>query len=129
MKMDISFPGGKKVSSDFGGFKVLTDQPVKSGGDGTAPAPFDLFLSSLGTCMGFYALAFCSKHKVSADDLSLTLDFDMNKKTYMVENVLVKIELPDDFPEKLKKPLIKSVGLCAVKKHMMNPPEFTYETS
>jgi len=80
MKMDISFPGGKGVNSDFGGFTVSTDQPVKSGGEGTAPSPFDLFLSSLGTCMGFYALAFCSKHKVASDDLAVSLNFDMNKK-------------------------------------------------
>lgn len=46
MEMRIRFPGNMKVSAEFDGFSVLTDQPKTAGGDGAAPAPFDLFLAS-----------------------------------------------------------------------------------
>ena len=48
MEMKIRFPGNKKVTAEFDGYTVVTDQPKESGGDGSAPAPFELFLASLG---------------------------------------------------------------------------------
>ena len=58
MDMEIFFPGNKKVSANYRGFRIDTDQPVGAGGDGSAPAPFDLFLASIGTCAGIYVLQF-----------------------------------------------------------------------
>ena len=58
MDMEVYFPGNKKVHARYKGFVVETDQPVDSGGDNTAPAPFDLFLLSIGTCAGYYVLRF-----------------------------------------------------------------------
>ena len=64
MQMDIRFPGGKKVDAVYKGFTVKTDQPRGEGGDGSAPEPFDLFLASIGTCAGIYALSFCQARGV-----------------------------------------------------------------
>ena len=129
MEMDISFPGGKKVDSHFKGFCVNTDQPKKAGGDDTAPSPTELFLASIGTCAGYFALTFCEKRKLNIDKLKIKLDFQANKKTYMIENIVVKITLPPDFPEKYKDALIKAVDVCHVKKHFTDPPEFEYLTA
>ena len=46
MNMEIYFEGKKKVIANYNGLIINTDQPLKSGGDGSAPAPFDLFLAS-----------------------------------------------------------------------------------
>ena len=64
MMMDITFPGGVRVDAHFNGFNVATDQPERNGGENKAPAPFDLFLASLGTCAGFFALRFCQKRNL-----------------------------------------------------------------
>ena len=69
MSMEIHFPGGKKVNSDYKGFTIKTDQSIKDGGDGTAPTPSDLFFASVGACMGFYALSFCTKRKIDPGQL------------------------------------------------------------
>ena len=45
--MKVSFPGGKRVDVDLGGFTLRTDQPRDAGGEGTAADPFSLFLASL----------------------------------------------------------------------------------
>jgi putative redox protein len=50
MEMKVDFPGGARVAAHFGDFTINTNQPVKAGGDGSAPAPFELFLASLATC-------------------------------------------------------------------------------
>ena len=59
MEMTIDFPGGAKVDAHFGPFSIQTDQPIQGGGDNSAPSPFEIFLSSIGTCAGTYVLGFC----------------------------------------------------------------------
>ncbi len=61
MTMEIVFPGNKKVNARYRGFTIETDQAREEGGDGSAPEPFDLFLSSMGTCAGIYVVYFVRK--------------------------------------------------------------------
>lgn len=129
MEFDISFEGGKKINATFNGFTVKTDQPVEEGGGNTAPSPFDLFLSALGTCAGFYVLSFCETREISTKEIRLSLYSDYNEEKHRLETVQIHIHLPDGFPEKYKKALIKTVGQCSVKKAIMNPPEFKISTA
>ena len=34
----------------------------------------------------------------------------------------MEVQVPDDFPDKYRNAVIKSAGLCAVKKHLKKPP-------
>ena len=47
--IEVSFPGGKKVDGKTANMIIKTDQPIKDGGEGTAPEPFLLFLASIAT--------------------------------------------------------------------------------
>jgi ribosomal protein S12 methylthiotransferase accessory factor len=64
MDMEIYFPGGKRVYADYHGFTIQTDQSPESGGESSAPAPFELFLASIGTCAGIYALSFMQQRGI-----------------------------------------------------------------
>ena len=123
MDMKITFNGGKKVQSDYKGFSVATDQPVPEGGDGTAPEPYDIFLASLGTCAGIYVVYFCEKRNIATDGIHLTLGFDKNKRTHLIEAVRINIHLPADFPEKYKQAVARSAEMCAVKRSLTDPPK------
>ncbi|MEZ4999181.1 MAG: hypothetical protein R2744_03325 [Bacteroidales bacterium] len=53
MELEIFFDGGLKVNARDGNFVIKTDQAKDSGGEGSAPEPFTLFLASIGTCAGY----------------------------------------------------------------------------
>ena len=80
MSMEIRFPGGVAVEAIHAGMTIRTDQPVKAGGEGTAPSPFDLFLASIGTCAGYYALRFCQERDLSTEGLGLTMDWERSDR-------------------------------------------------
>lgn len=124
MDIDISFPGGKKVAAAFNGFTVDTDQPVEQGGGGTAPDPFELFFASIATCVGYYAMNFCMERDIPIGDLVVKMRTERDEEKKMVTKIVFDITLPADFPAKYQAALIRSVGLCTVKKHLQNPPEF-----
>jgi hypothetical protein len=48
--MEITFNGGKVVTAKINDHLIITDQPIDNGGTNTAPASFDLYLASKGTC-------------------------------------------------------------------------------
>ncbi len=128
MDMKITFPGNKRVDAEYKGFTIHTDQPIGGGGDNSAPAPFDLFLASLGTCAGIYVLGFCQQRELPTEGIELVqkLEFDPVKR--MIGKITIEIQVPKDFPEKYHDALVKTASLCAVKKHIQDPPVFDIVT-
>ena len=128
MEMIIDFPGGARVDAHFGPYTVKTDQPPQGGGEGSAPTPFAVFLSSMGTCAGIYVLGFCRQRGLSTDGIRIIQRMHSNPMTGMVSKVDLEIQVPPEFPEKYRPSLIRSAELCAVKKHFEQPPTFEITT-
>jgi len=126
-QLEVSFPGGKRVDVRIRGFEIPTDQPVKLGGEASAPQPFDLFLASMAACAGFYALNFCQSRTVSTEGLGLSMLWERDGKQPLQANARLRLTLPSGFPPKYRDGIVRAVELCAVKKHVQNPPEFTIE--
>lgn len=124
MEMQISFPGGKKVSARYNEFTIDTDQAKAKGGEASAPDPFTLFLSAMGTCAGTYALYFCHEREIDTSGLKMHLEFDRNEETGLVKSVRIHVALPPGFPEKYKGAIMNAIGLCTVKRNILTPPEF-----
>jgi ribosomal protein S12 methylthiotransferase accessory factor len=124
----IAFPGGKKVNAEVNGMVIQTDQPKLQGGDGTAPSPFVLFLVSIGTCAGIYVLSFCQERKIPINKISLHqhLEYKTSQdgKSQELSKIILKINVPSDFPTKYYNTLEKVADQCAVKRTIMNPPQF-----
>ncbi|MBI5441560.1 MAG: OsmC family protein [Deltaproteobacteria bacterium] len=124
MDMEITFPGGLAVDAHYKGFTVHTDQAPASGGGGSAPSPFDVFLSSVGTCAGFFALRFCRERQIDTSGLKVGLDFERNPETKRVSRVRIEVKLPPAFPEKYREAIVRAVEGCTVKRHIQDPPVF-----
>lgn len=127
MSIRVYFPGGKKVHSQVGNFTIETDQPVRGGGEGTAPSPFELFLASLGTCAGIYIKGFCDSRGLDTTGIEILQDMEFSSTGKMTK-VIMKIKVPVTFPEKYHEALIRSADQCKVKEVLANPPEFDIQT-
>ena len=124
MDMIITFPGNRKVDAEYRGHTIRTDQPVLGGGDGSAPAPFDYFLVSIGTCSGIYVVDFCKKRGIPVDNIRIVQKTLRDREKKMITSITIDIEVPPDFPEKYRNSLIRVVDLCSVKKHILDAPSF-----
>ncbi len=128
LEMRITFPGGTKVDAEYDEFSVRTDQSVASGGDGSAPQPFDLFLASIGTCAGYYVKAFCETRGIEAQGLDMRLKVVPDQAAGRLACIEIEIGLPAGFPEKYRRAVARAADLCAVKRHIVDPPEFKTTT-
>jgi len=122
MEMEIVFPGGAQVDAVMGNMVITTNQ------DGSAPAPFGLFLASIGTCAGIYVLSFCQHRNLPTDGIKIVQRMYSNPANRMIERVDLDIIVPPGFPEKYHEALIRAADQCAVKKHLEQPPAFNVQT-
>ena len=124
MEILIDFPGGSRVDAHFGKFTVPTDQPPAA----TAPSPFEVFLSSIGTCAGIYVLGFCQQRGLSIEGIQIIQHIHPNPVNGMIDEIDLDIIIPPTFPEKYRDSLVRAAELCKVKKHLEKPPKFSITT-
>ena len=126
--MGIRFPCGVAVEALHAGMTIRTDQPTKAGGEGTAPSPFDLFLASIGTCAGYYALRFCQERQLSTEGLGLTMSWERSPETKLIARIRIELKLPEGFPEKYRPAIVRATEECNVKAHLISAPAIDVET-
>ena len=128
MDMIIDFPGGARVDAHYDPYTIMTDQPPAGGGKGEAPTPFSLFLASMGTCAGIYVLGFCQQRNLPTEGVRIIQRMHRSMQTGLIGKVDLEIQVPSTFPDKYRESLIRAAQLCAVKKHLENPPSFEITT-
>lgn len=130
MGIKIVLPGNKRVDAIMpSGHIIRSDQPVREGGGGTAPAPFELFLASIGTCAGIYIVGFCESRNIPYEGIEIEQNLLYDPIQRRISKVILEIRVPKEFPVKYYDALVNAANLCAVKKALDNPPTFeTYTT-
>lgn len=129
MDMQVYFPGNKRVFADYKGFTIETDQPEHGGGEDSAPAPFDLFIASIGTCAGIFMLDFMQRRDIPTEDAGITLRTERDPDSGLIGRIILDLKLPAEFPEKYKDAVVNAVNLCTVKRHLHQPPQFEISTT
>ncbi len=124
MDIEVTFPGGKLVDAKIGDFTIRTDQPRELGGEASFPAPFELFLSSLATCAGIYALGFCQARGLSTEGLGLVQRHEYDAAGKRLLKVRLELTLPAGFPETHRAAIVRAVENCKVKKAIAEAPAF-----
>ncbi len=123
----VTLPGRRRVDAHVRGHVIHTDQPERSGGEDTAPSPFELFLSSLAACAGVYVQGFCARRDIPTEGIRI-----VQQPTYDVTGALVdvsvRVELPPSFPQKYEGAVRSVVEQCSVKRVLASPPSLQIET-
>lgn len=122
MDIEVTFLGGKRVDARVGEYVIRTNQPLELGGEGRAPAPFNLFLASLATCAGIYVLGFCQARGLPTDGLTLRQHVDYDPDSKLPKHIRVELGLPPQFPEKYRAAILRAAEGCKVKKTIAAQP-------
>jgi putative redox protein len=120
--IEVTFPGGKRVDAQVGSFVLHTDQPAELGGEGSAVAPFDLFLASLATCAGIYVLGFCQARGLSVEGIALRQHVEVDPATKLPARIRLDLTLPASFPERYRVAIGRAAEGCKVKKTIAAAP-------
>jgi len=98
MDIRVTFPGGRKVDAELEGrgFVVRTDQSKLSGGDGSAPEPYQLFLASIATCAGATILSFCESRGLPTEGIEIVQRQEYDESGRRLTRIALSIEVPPE---------------------------------
>ena len=129
MEIHVHLRGGKRVDAEFGRYRIRTDQPVASGGEDSAPSPFDIFLASIGACAGYFVQNYCQSRGLPTEGIEIVQTMEWHPEQHLVSAVHLEIRVPPSFPAHYRESLVSAVNLCTVKKHLKAPPEIISTTT
>ena len=92
----ITHEGGLRFAAQIRQHVLHVDQPIKAGGDDTAPTPIELLGASLGTCIAYYVQQFCHARGLSYEGMSVEV---VPEGTHSrIERFEVSVFLPGEMP-------------------------------
>ena len=124
MQIDVKFLDNLRLEASFDDYKIMTDQPVRYKGDGTAPSPFDYFLASSALCAAYFVKVYCKARDIPTEDIKVTQNNIIDPENRYNQTFNIQIELPDSISEKDKKGILASMERCTVKRVIQNAPGF-----
>ena len=129
MKMAISYLEGWRFSSKYRNHEIISDQPTEEDGQDTGMTPVEMFISSIGCCMGVYAKMFCDRHKIPMEGMNVVLEWNMAKNPSRVGELQAKILFKKNIEPELQQGIIRMVKHCTVHNTINNPPEINVSIS
>ncbi len=127
MEIKVNFLDNLRLEAKFDDFTVVTDQPIRYKGDGSAPSPFDYFLASSALCAGYFVRVYCKARGISTDNIRLVQNNIVDPENRHKQVFKIQVELPDDLPEKDREGILRSIDRCTVKKAIQVGPDFVIE--
>ena len=127
MKMEVNLEQGFLFTARCRGHEILADQTEKEGGTDKAMTPSELFVASLGTCIGVYAVRFCQRHNLPTEGMKVSLDWTVVKDPWRIGSIKAELHYPHDIPDAEKKGLLRMAEACFVHETIIHKPEILVE--
>ena len=128
MEIDVKFLENRKLEARFNDFSVVTDQPIRYKGDGSAPSPFDYFLASSALCAAYFVRVYCLARDIPTENIRVSQNNIIDPENRYNQIFRIQVELPEDLPEKHRQGILRSIERCTVKKVVQTAPQFEVET-
>jgi ribosomal protein S12 methylthiotransferase accessory factor len=127
MQVNVRFLDNLRLEANFDDFSIITDQPIRYKGDGTAPGPFDYFLASSALCAAYFVKVYCKARDIPTEDIKVTQNNIIDPEDRYKQIFNLQVELPESISEHDREGILRSMNRCTVKKVIQTGPEFQIE--
>lgn len=98
-----------------GNHTFYSDEPKDLKGDDKGPAPFDLLLSSLGSCTSITLTMYAEMKKINVDVISVRLNYiPPNKIEKTAARITRKIHIEGDFTDEQHSRMLEIADRCPI---------------
>ncbi|AEK61248.1 OsmC domain/YcaO domain-containing protein [Collimonas fungivorans] len=127
MEIKVNFLDKLRLEAKFDDFTVVSDQPIRYKGDGSAPGPFDYFLASSALCAAYFVKLYCVTRNIPTENIRLSQNNIVDPENRYQQIFKIQVELPADISAKDRQGILRSIERCTVKKVVQAGPEFVIE--
>ena len=127
LKAKVFWEGGLKTQSIIRGFEVETDEPKSHFGTNTAPAPVEVFISSIGSCLLSTFAWSLMKARVKIQDCTIDIKANTenkdNKEKVSKANIKLTVWADKKDKKKLEQCFDISKKICTLTNSVSFPME------
>ena len=128
MEIKVNFLENLRLEAKFDDYTVVTDQPIRYKGEGSAPSPFDYFLASSALCAAYFVRVYCLARDIPTENIRLSQNNIVDPENRYNQIFKIQVELPESISDKDRQGILRSIERCTVKKVVQTGPEFVIET-
>jgi len=89
------YKGGMLFESKMGNHTLTIDVPASMGGSDRGPVPPDLFVASLGSCIGAFVAQYCENNGIDDTGMTVEMSFEKVPDPTRLVNLKATIKLPN----------------------------------
>jgi putative redox protein len=104
-----------------GQHRLITDEPERLGGEGSAPAPHELFPAALASCISTTLVMYARTKSWDLGDVAVSVEYDNKSAPRRFE---IAIELGGDLTDEQLERLEKVAASCPVRRAIETGIEF-----
>ena len=125
--INISWVKGLELAVEVRKHRILVDQPLEEGGQDQGMTPVEMFVGSLGACIGYFAVHFCRRHKIPTAGLKVVMEWGYAEQPHRVGTMTAHVELPAKLVPVIRDRLHKVLEGCTIHESLTHPPKITIE--
>ncbi|MBI3610790.1 MAG: OsmC family protein [Nitrospirae bacterium] len=123
--MTVSWIGGVQLAVEVRNHRLILDQPVEEGGQDQGMTPVEIFIASLGGCVGYFAARFCRRHGIPTVGLTIAVEWDYAERPHRVGTITVHVDLPARLDSEMKNRLRQVLEGCTIHQSLTHPPRIS----
>lgn len=121
IEVKVKHLGEVKFQIDARQHTLISDQPPENGGHDEGMTPPEFFLSALGSCAAFYAVAYLRK-KGLPQGVAVSVTADKAGPPARLDNFQIDVEVPIALSEADRVGIDQAVHRCLIHATLQHPP-------
>ncbi|MBI2842990.1 MAG: OsmC family protein [Armatimonadetes bacterium] len=123
MEMTIDYTGGMQFIAETRGHKLIIDLPPALKGEDTGPTPPELFIASLGSCIGVYAVGCLTAQGVPCEGIHVAMTWEDGKSPARIGKISADISLPEGISPERARMALRAAEQCKIHNTLHHTPE------
>lgn len=108
------YKGDMLFESVIGNHLLTIDVPADMGGEDRGPIPPQLFVASLGSCIGAFVAQYCDINGIDNTDMSVVISYEKSSQPTRLVNLQAVVKLPHGDCGARVKAIERVADLCPV---------------
>lgn len=113
-KITTYYKGDMLFESKLGNHNIVIDVPYMMGGEDRGPTPPQLFVASLGSCVGAFVANYCERQGIDTRDMTVEISFDKVDNPTRLANLKIAVNLPHGECQNRDKAILRVAEHCPV---------------
>ena len=122
-EVSIKYLGGIGFQAQSRQHSITIDLPKEKGGQDLGMNPPEVFMASLGSCIGVYIVRYCQNTKLDAEGLNIGLSWKLSDDNTSIVEINATLSLPKANIGKRQAALLDVAHRCLIHNTILGSPK------